>query len=169
MLSGLVLGDNDEWEPLAYFCYHFLRAVVGFERWKKIAAGLVNMSEVATASDIAYGIVVLENSLPCWEWEFGKTKEDIKELENNNDPAVTKPKYTTGHGKNAKKDCGWSEDGVGRYNDLVAMVQQARIEDESHSFDAYFKTYIRERDGVGIVAANEVGDGGMRIEAVLDF
>jgi hypothetical protein len=83
------------WQPLAYFCFHFIRAVVGAKKWKIIEKRVANVSNLVSASDIAFGWITLENAISRWEWEYGKDKKVIKEMEEHKDPSVIQPIYTT--------------------------------------------------------------------------
>jgi hypothetical protein len=96
----------------------------------------------------------------------GKSSEEIKALEGDKYPSVLKPLYTIGRGRFAKKDGGWSKEGIDRYNKLLALVKQGRINDDSGSFDAYFKQYIQTKNGT---AGETERNGTVSVEADLDF
>jgi hypothetical protein len=144
--------------------------VVGAKKWKIIEKRVANVSNLVSASDIAFGWITLENAISRWEWEYGKDKKVIKEMEEHKDPSVIQPIYTTWRGKNSGKDKGWSAEGLARYNTLLSLAKQGRIDDGSRSFDAYFKTYIERMNGLDTGAANVKDDRvAVPFEADLDF
>jgi hypothetical protein len=170
--DGMMRGGDDNSDSLdayCYFCYNFGPVLVGSSKWKLIMTQNTTFSKQASSSDIAFGLVALQNSVPRWDWEYGKSSDEIKALEEGKDPGVVKPLYTTGRGRFAKKDRGWSEEGIDRYNELLGLVKQGRINDDRGSFDAYFKQYIQRMNGTAGEIERNGTESNACVEADLDF
>ena len=76
-LSDMMAG-REEPEAHAFYCHFFLPCVVGRTKWNYMMRNHKTIDSVATSSDEALGLVLLENSWNRWSWEHTKTKEEIK-------------------------------------------------------------------------------------------
>ena len=91
------------------FCKLFLSSMVGRHKYNK-KVHLHTISEIATASDEAFVLLCLENSLDRWQHEHEKP-EEVKKT----------PVYTASPAE-ASKYGGWSEAGIHRYNELLQHI-----------------------------------------------
>lgn len=123
----------------SFFLYHFLPAVVGKNKWKRQCAER-SVSKIATISDEAFCIVLLENNIDYWG-------EVMMEKATNLPESETRPpsKYTFfGEKTSTRKFAGWSKAGLQRYNDLQDMVKKDRkTKDRAVVEDVLFKTYVQ--------------------------
>ena len=95
------------------------------------------ISDLASSSDKAFGILLLENSEEKWTFEFEKNsqKADYHESE------LPCCKFTSG-GSNQKQPGftrhhrGWTQEGVGRFNTIVEKVRVDRIKN-GREFDKF--------------------------------
>jgi hypothetical protein len=112
------------------FCDVVLSQVVGRHDWKQ-NCGKKLMREYASSSDEAFGLLVLENSWAVWK-EMAE-KKDIYESTSN------KPKYTV-NGAGTKKNGGWKQEGIKRFNELAKLVRADRERDLSEFERIYMET-----------------------------
>ena len=96
-----ILEGRKQREAYAFFCHYFLPAVVGKKKWEKAMRAGGKVSNLATISDEALGLMFLENSWDLWTWIHGGKIGSKPET-----------KYTKGRGKLARKSSGWSRVGV---------------------------------------------------------
>jgi len=125
------LLDKGRQDPKAYtfFCHFFLPHVVGKQRWRNGIKTGAAISKLATVSDEAFTLLILENSWDRWLWEVGKSKEEIKAA--IEDGTIPQAKYTLGKGQKARKNMGWSEDGMKRYQQIAKeIVKKDREQDK---------------------------------------
>ena len=125
-LERMLQGRNDP-KAYSYYCHHFLSIVVGQRKYTRSLRQGAKLSEIATESDEAMGLLVLENSWDRWKWELGKTKEQIKELER--EKKAKQVKYTQGQQGSARKNGGWSIEGVHQFSALLKQFQKDREDD----------------------------------------
>jgi len=132
----LQLRDNQEGhDAYCYYLYHFLPYIVGKHKWRKEFNRSAVFDNLYTASDEAFGLLVLENNWDRWKWEAERTKEEI-EAQKEDRPDV---KYTTGKGGAARKHQGWNGKGLRRYNELGELVTNDRKEwDSDNKWDDIF-------------------------------
>ncbi len=83
-----------------------------------------------TASDIAYTILVYENTKEVWE-EGLKIKASYKnDEERHNAMHHKKSKYHVGRGKHLKRfDDGWTDDGQEYYQELLMIFKELKSND----------------------------------------
>ena len=93
-----------------WYCENFLSVIVGKQIYKKEKANKL-ISAIATRSDEALLLVLMENSVEHWTAEVLDPNE-----ENEKWPEA---KYTS-KGNDSKKHLGWSEEGIERYNYYMA-------------------------------------------------
>jgi len=88
----------------------------------------VPIMKIATASDEAMALLLLENSETRWMAEYGKREKGEKVVEKD----LPVPLYTSAGQSNkqqkgfTKRYGGWSQDGINRFNQVHEMVKQDR-------------------------------------------
>ncbi len=103
-----------------FFCDHLLGAVTGMKRFAKDSRSR-HISQIATVSDEAFALVLLENNFNVWSdmYSTGVTKG-----------STINPEYTNGGNSisngRSRKYKGWSDAGIDKYNDLFDKVKQDR-------------------------------------------
>lgn len=125
------------------FCKEFLPCIVGKTLWDKESA-LVEISKIASATDEAWGLLLLENSWDLWKamavrQESGEATVKLSKEER----PVTK--WTSSAGAAGRYE-GWGEEGIPRYNELVKKARADRI--KNGAFDSWYLMRKKsERDG----------------------
>lgn len=102
------------------FFEFFLPGVVGKKKFKN-RVDLQRVSDIATISDEAFAILLLENSWEKWTDEVLKNTKDPEKLE--------MPKWTK-IPDSGKRYCGWRKEGILHFNELYKTVKQDRLDDE---------------------------------------
>ena len=101
-----------------WYCENFLSVIVGKQVYKKEKATKL-ISTIATRSDEALLLVLMENSVHHWTAEVSDPNEEKGKW--------PEAKYTS-KGNDSKKHLGWSEKGIERYNyymtNLVPKLRQ---------------------------------------------
>jgi len=127
----------------AYYKFfdEMLSQVVGRTVWKRDTV-LKPVRKIATCSDEAFAILLIENSFDAW------MKQAEEKITPNGHIGINpidqgnyqsgKTKYTA-NGAGTKKDKGWSEEGLIRYNELCEMVWMNRQEDHSKEFEQVYQ------------------------------
>ena len=156
----LKLRSGDD-KVMMRFCDSWLSCVVGKNDWKKRRTK-EKISEIATPSDEAFALLVLENIWDAWmevpieEWEKSKKKreEDEGEAEQTDDVSQDQRmggrgskkggkcrtgKYTKGY-VSAGRYMGWTNEGLERYNQLLKQVKADR------EMDCQFEETYLERN-----------------------
>ena len=145
---ALRVANDEVNDNYVYFCENFVKTVVGAQRYKRGWKNNLDFSEIATPSDEALTLLLLENSMYRW------TTDDEEK-----GPAP--PRYTSA-GKNkeqkgvTKKYGGWTKGGIERFNDIVRKVREDR-KVNGRRFDNYMKEAksAEEDFGTGVkVTAN---------------
>jgi len=131
---------------------HFLRFIdkyvsraVGnntYARWKKSHQTKTLLDKIS-ASDIAYTILVYENSKDVWEEELiikarAKSDEERKNAERRHNP-----RYHEGRGKRLKRyGDGWTEEGRTYYKELLTTFQDLKASEFwNESLQGYWNEY----------------------------
>ena len=125
------LGNDEVNESYIYFCESFLKCIVGCQTFNRKWNLNMKLSEIATPSDEALGLLLLENSEYKWlcDCETPGNSTNNKEESNN----ITKTKYTSaGKQKEQKKGFtkrygGWKNEGIQRFNKIMEMVKADRV------------------------------------------
>jgi hypothetical protein len=109
--------------------------------------------DLMTMSDIAYTVVVLENSFEVWDQKYNKKKMSRIEWElymKSEDYAIKKPNYTDQKGKKREYcNLGWSKDGIELYNKVrkrwrdIAFANNCGIWSE---FEGAWAVYAEENN-----------------------
>lgn len=159
MLPSLeqILEGRKEEEAYAHFCYYILPYVVGRSRWGYMLRISSRKFEwVASISDEALGLLLLENSWDRWTWESGRTKEQIREDAQKDQPECPPTKYSVKRGRKKvpRSSSGWTNEGIRRFRELAEMTTKARKEEEDklkesggnkeRGFNEYFFKKIKE-------------------------
>ena len=143
-MSLRTLGNGALNEDYVFFCKKFLPLVVGLNKFKSGWKKRTPISSLATASDEAFALLLLENSEIRWlsEHEFSlqkKTDENGVVVQNaEEEENLPRTKYTSaGQNKQqkgfTKRYGGWTRGGIDRYNQLFDMV----VEDRSMNGTAF--------------------------------
>jgi hypothetical protein len=122
-------GDKSELsEDYMYFCGRFLKCVVGVQAFNRGMRMKTLLSDIATPSDEALALLLLENSHYRWNEEHDKKSRSNEPVKEDDLPP---PKYTNAGNKKlqkgfTKKYGGWTGAGIDRYNELYGLVLQDR-------------------------------------------
>jgi hypothetical protein len=105
-----------------FFCQHFLIHVVGKKKFENGLHHGMKLSQIATVSDEAFALLLVENSETRWKRVFEA---------NYGGGPIPSTKYTFKGSSKVGTGCtikyhGWSRDGLQQFNDLCAMVKQDR-------------------------------------------
>jgi len=135
-LESMLEGRKNQ-NTYAFFCHFLLSTVVGKIKWKKATKTGGRVSNLATCSDEAMALWMLENS---WEkWSYVANIGNEKLVNRAEAPDV---RYTTGRGRSAMKYAGITKEGIARYNQLCMLVSEDRKNDmekmEQEQFDQYY-------------------------------
>lgn len=129
-----------------YFCKNFLKCVVGLQAYKTLTRQGCSISNVATASDEAMALLLLENSSSRWNREF-ELKEERGEKVEIFEEDLPPTKYTSaGYNKQqkgfTKRNKGWKQAGIDRFNEILDAVTADR-ELNGKSFDVAFAQLMK--------------------------
>ena len=155
-----IMKLREDPKTMQMFCDTWLPCVVGKVEWKKSRC-IKPMSEIATVSDEAFTLLVLENIWDVWTNvpmdEWNKTKElsrrrsigrieEQTESENGSVAAtvIRAGKFTKDYVVGGRYR-GWSIAGIKRYNDLLAIVKTNR--DEYKEYDEDYMERAQEKYG----------------------
>lgn len=120
------LSNNSPNDDYVYFCLRFLKCIVGVQAYNAGWDGDKKLSGIATPSDEALALLILENNEARWSQEFDMVGSDESRV------TLPKAKYTSS-GRNGsmkgftKKFGGWSARGIERFNELLKLVKADRI------------------------------------------
>jgi len=162
------LSNGQGNEGYIFFCMKFLKCVVGVQNFKRGIKNKLKMSTIASPSDEALTLLLLENSEYRWTTELERKMKG----EEVNEDTLHATKYTSA-GQNKKqlkgftrKYGGWLEEGIERFNELVEMVKADREENGKWFDDIVAQRRSDEDDnddiqmvkGSSIKAANDLFD-----------
>jgi len=153
-------------QTMRVLCNNFLPCVVGKKRWKmQILAGK-KVNEIATVSDKAFVLLVLENiwddmmNLDIDDYYHPRKRTKSNNAENNKTSTTAKSTadtmdnndnrngriVVTGQWTSAwrgsRRYGGWSPEGIDRFNRLVKIVKQDR--DNDTHFQAQYEIWLNE-------------------------
>ena len=154
-------------QTMRILCDHFLPCVVGKKWWKMQILSGRHVNDIATVSDEAFVLLVLEN---IWDdmikvnidkyyrpKKRKKTQEDEEGTRSGNSPnaptndknkhddrSVITGKWTSAW-RGSRRYGGWNPEGINHFNRLVKIVQQDR-ENDSH-FQAQYEIWLNESKG----------------------
>jgi hypothetical protein len=124
--ENVMLMRDDAEGAYGLFCEHVLSHVVGRDVWKRLSP-THTVSQIATVSDEAFALLLLENSWEMWVAVATEQRD------------VPSPKYSM-RGPGTKKYQGWTEEGIARFNELFDEVEEDRRIDKG-IFEEAFKTF----------------------------
>ena len=121
MLSLRKLKNNDVNESYVFFCQNFLKCVVGTQSFNKGWRHGVPIMTIATASDEAMALLLLENSEARW-WiaEHSKKNSGEKVIEKN----LLAPLHTSAGQSNKKQQKGFTRQCGGWRQDLISLLRK---------------------------------------------
>jgi hypothetical protein len=131
----------------AYFCENFLRCVVGKLEWKK-CAHCMKISDIASPTDEAFTLLVLENIWDSWtavvveDYYKGPVATMTAEGKRECKRKAVIGKYTSEY-RRASRFGGWSDEGHTRFVQLRTLVVEDR-KDEG-GFEKKYLRIQRER------------------------
>jgi hypothetical protein len=129
LLENILKMREDKEGAYTFFADHLIECVAGKMRWKNQKREQL-MSEVATPTDEAFALLILENSIMRWL--------DIAE---NGTESLVKPVYTRGKAAGgSRKYEGWTDAGKTRFNELIDDVTADR---SNHS--EWDKSYLEKK------------------------
>jgi hypothetical protein len=131
-----------------YFFAHFVKCVVGLIKFNR-GWNTGNLYKLVTPSDEALGLLLLENNEERWiaEHARGGTETMHQQVENEPVPDLPLSKYTSNGKKESrgytKKNQGWKEAGVVRFNALVKNVIYDRKVNGGIEWQEAFREYVK--------------------------
>jgi hypothetical protein len=135
-LENILLLRNDPETYMVVYDY-ILPCIVGKVYWKKAVQGRLAV-EIATTSDEALALLILENSWNCWTQEASLSPgQKLAAVETRE-----RTKWTSNSMSSGKYE-GWGTEGVPRYNVLCAAVKKDRRDNEA--FDKEYQRRCREQ------------------------
>jgi len=103
-----------------------------------------------TASDIAYTILVYENSKEVWKEELQIRATSRTDDERRTATRVKKTRYHEGRGKRLKRyGDGWTEDGREYYQLLLGIFKNLKSSDAWNTLQDYWKMYQKKHYNKG--------------------
>jgi len=121
-ITGEIREDRkEEFEMFAFLVDRVLTSVnAEINNYKGNTRKVTRLSSVFTASDEAFALLLVDN---YWERWVGLKK----------DPGGKYPaRYTSS--KNGRNSCGYTDEGVTKYNNLLKMVKEKRKEDRTGKY-----------------------------------
>jgi len=140
-LNILMSKKRTDHDSYTWFYDNVLSFIVGRSKWKKQCQSIAGI-ELASPSDEALALLILENS---WEFWIQKHRRAINQ-ESDDEAETVKTKYTSeGLGKREYK--GWNEAGLKRMNELLQEVKLDRAINNG-AFDQKYKNQkSQEKNG----------------------
>ena len=148
ILALRCVNGNQVNDSYVFFCLKFLKAVVGLHTFNKKVKNNLKLSEIATPSDEAFALLLLDNSELRWRQEFEqKQQEDAvanKEL-------LSRSKYTgVGQKKESRKGFtkrygGWRKEAILKFNLFLQKVKDDR-RDYGEWFDQVMQKKFQASD-----------------------
>jgi hypothetical protein len=119
-------------ESYILFFETVVSCIIGKGTWKA-NAGTKKLSEFITASDEAFGLLLLENSWDVWvtmseNKRQGRPMGKAKGGDNGGRAGELMTRYTM-NGAHVKKHQGWSQEGLDRFVDLAELVKEDRAKE----------------------------------------
>lgn len=123
------------------FCYTILPLVLGRKVWKLFPTK-TKLTKIASPTDEAWGLLVLENNWEMWEQQARCRNKGIKWSEI---PKYEQKKTKWTHNSiGRERFLGWDSDGVKRFNELTNQICEDRAEHEE--FDSTFYNYFEKEE-----------------------
>ena len=122
----------DQAEHFLRFLDKYVSHAVGnhyFLQWSKLNRSKTFLDKV-TASDIAYTILVYENTKEVWEEDLQIKASSKTDRERRNAMHHKKPKYHVGRGKHLKRfGDGWTDNGREYYQEFLMIFKEFKSND----------------------------------------
>ena len=137
-----------------YYVEHFLPIVIGKKnlpgcKLKQLAQS--RLDELATPTDEAFGLLALHNAWDCWN--------SLKEKNAKGEKIdKSKLKYSCGSGTYAKKYCGWNEEGMRKYTQLVQNVRNDRSSIQRKELQNHITDTFREKHDASLDNADKMNE-----------
>ncbi len=109
-------------------------------RWSKSNCTKTILDKI-TASDIAYTILVYENSKEVWEEELEIRGSAMPDYEKRTAIRHKKPKYHEGRGKRLRIGDGWTDGRREYYKELLGTIQSLKFSTEWNTIEDHWKMY----------------------------
>jgi len=139
-LDELMLKRQKE-DTFMVFADTFLSRVVGMSIWRKNCAKLP-ISEMATISDEAFTLLLLENYWEGWSTKnLDEYKSEVTIDETTNQKKKRKAtwgKFTSG-AWGSRRFGGWSKEGLIRFNQLYSQVEEDRKKDNAAEVEEQYR------------------------------
>jgi hypothetical protein len=137
----------DQAEHFLRFLDKYVSHAVGnhyFLQWSKSNRSKTCLDKV-TASDIAYTILVYENTKEVWE-EYLKIKANSRTDEKRHNAMHHKaPKYHVGRGKHLKRfGDGWTDNGQKYHQELLRIFKEFKSSDVWNTLQDHWKLYQKK-------------------------
>jgi hypothetical protein len=124
---------------------------VGIVSYKKLLGQGCKLSEVATPSDEALTLLLIENSIHRWTREF-EVREEKGDQHQIKEDELLPTKYTSaGYNKRqkglTKRYKGWTQAGIQRFNEILDQVKEDRRMNGTEfdeCFAAHLKSFLEE-------------------------
>ena len=134
----------DESEQFLRFLDKYVSRAIGNHQMAKFCR--VNRDKTlldkVTSSDIAYTILVYENTKEVWEEEISIRASDKTDEEKRKTIRRQKPKYHEGCGKRLKRYAdGWTDDGRNYFKELMSIFRQLKNNEVWNKLHEYWGMY----------------------------
>jgi hypothetical protein len=137
----------DQAEHFLRFLDKYVSHAVGnhyFLQWIKLNRSKTFLDKV-TASDIAYTILVYENTKEVWAEDLQIKASYKTDKERCNATHLKKPKYHVGRGKHLKKfGNGWTDNGQEYYQELLMIFKELKSSDVWNTLQDNWKLYQKK-------------------------
>lgn len=131
-------------EPFLRFIDKYVKLAVGgyyVNKWIRMNRNKTLLDKV-TSSDIAYTILVCENSTEVWDEEIRIKQECHTRDEMKRAKRTAKQKYHEGRGKRLKRyEDGWTTDGVNHYKSLCETFRTLKTHYVWNHLQVHWSTY----------------------------
>ncbi len=160
-----ITGGVRRYPEVAFIFFEFfLPGVVGKKKFKN-RVEFEHVSKIATVTDEAFAILLLENSWEKWGDELEK---------NTKDPTKLIPTKWTSTKNTGKRYCGWKTDGMEHFNKLHKMVVKDRKMDQRKPLDqqveySYYKKKIDDIDEEGEDSTTRGGTTSERMNMNVEY
>ena len=142
----------DDAEDFMRFLDKYVSHAVGnhyFMQWSKSNRTKTFLDKV-TASDIAYTILVYENSNEVWKEELKIRATSTTDDERRKATREKKPRYHEGRGKRLKRyGDGWTDDGREYYQQLLGNFKILKNSNVWNTLQNYWKLYQKKQYNKG--------------------
>ena len=143
-LTDILHMRSDVNSAYTYFANTILPKIVSLTKWRGQVTKRT-ISQIATPTDEAFGLLLLENSWENWKEARRLVHEDNSKSGANKTPCIYSLQETKGR---SRRFGGWSNAGMRRYRELVHMVRGIRENNaDEDNFEASYKAdCVKERE-----------------------